>query len=211
MGRQRQDGVTLIEMVVIVGIIGLMAAMAVPSLTRFQRDQRVKETARNIAGAIHQARTEAIRLGFNHVVFIGEDTTTSPIAGIAVLADADEDCLVDPGEDFTVFRLEQGVNLGAAVSGGIAPGDAGGAPVNRPNGMTFSQASPQPPGTPAQWVLFRPDGIPIALDPSCSLGTLGTGGGGVYVTNNARDYAVVVTPLGGVHIRGFEVGNGVWQ
>ena len=45
------------------------------------------------------------------------------------------------------------------------------------------------------FLMFRPDGIPVGFTAACVTGQIGSGAGGVYVTNANRDYAVVVTPL----------------
>ena len=72
--------------------------------------------------------------------------------------------------------------------------------LHRPNGLTQSFA-----------LLFRADGIPVAVDPACNVGTTGTGTGGVYITNGNRDYSVVVSPLGTVTVRRFNRGTSLWQ
>ncbi len=74
-------------------------------------------------------------------------------------------------------------------------------------GSTFTDAN----GNAARWVMFRPDGVPVGFTAACVTGQLGSGAGGIYVTNANRDYAVVVTPLGGAHVRGFERGAGAWM
>ena len=99
------------------------------------------------------------------------------------------------------------VNWGMTFAAGPAPRDGGaGDPTT---GSTFTR----PNGAQARWVMFRPDGIPVAFDrtPACVEGEIGSGAGGVYITNANRDYSVVVTPLGGSHVSGFERVAAAWM
>jgi hypothetical protein len=65
-------------------------------------------------------------------------------------------------------------------------------------------------------VVFRPDGTPVTsnVGVNCALGQTGSGGGAIYVNNAAgggtRNYAVVLTPLGGVKVHGWEQTQGAW-
>ena len=49
-------------------------------------------------------------------------------------------------------------------------------------------------------MLFRPEGTPLAFDTSCVTDTIGSGAGGVYLTNAERDVAVVLSPLGATRV-----------
>ena len=68
-----------------------------------------------------------------------------------------------------------------------------------------------PGDDPARWVVFLPDGIPraFAIDPF-EVGDVGTGSGAVYVTSGARDYAIVLAPLGGVRVHAWDRGAEAW-
>ena len=74
-------------------------------------------------------------------------------------------------------------------------------------GATFTDQA----GVQTRWVMFRPDGIPVGFTGACVIGSIGSGGGGVYVTNSLRDYSAILTPLGGVKLRGFEQQAAAWQ
>ena len=83
------------------------------------------------------------------------------------------------------------------------PTDPGAGPFNSPtpwDGASFADAD----GNVVPWVLFGPDGIPLTFDGSGGdCGTLvgiGGGGGTLYVTDGERDYAIVLTPIGGVRL-----------
>ena len=56
-------------------------------------------------------------------------------------------------------------------------------------------------------------GIPVGFaDPggACTLGAPGTGAGAIYLNNDRRDIAVVLTALGSVKVHSFEAVGGVW-
>ncbi len=86
-----------------------------------------------------------------------------------------------------------------------SPEDAGGGDYT--TGASFAQ----PDGTDAAWVVFGPDGIPVAFNAACNLGTTGTGAGAVYVTNGDRNYAVVLNPLGTSNVERFDPAQNTWE
>lgn len=216
----RQSGLTLIEIMVVLGIIAVLALLAGPSFTRWQDDQRVKAAARAGADLLLLARSEAIRTGNQYVVYFGPPGTTDPdgtdilnvdggYAPMLALADgpaATANCRIDGGEDFETIEAVQGLAWGVAQATTRAPGDNGGAAFAPPqsSGHTFAD----PGGTQRDWVLFRPDGMPVVFDASggdCGVtGMTGTGGAALYITNGRRDYAVVLSPLGSVRVHAWD-------
>jgi prepilin-type N-terminal cleavage/methylation domain-containing protein len=215
---RRRAGFSLLEIMVVVAILGLLVAVAGPQLGEFARNQRVRSAARSVADAFLLARAEAIRTGNAHIVFLaagpaGGPPATDPAgtalgAAAVVLNDGPAgiwNCRIDPGEARTDVPVRDGIAWGFARSGGQpAPGDDPGADPSA--GATFRDAA----GNPVTWVLFRGDGIPLTFDAGCNLAPIGSGGGGVYVTNGNRDYAVVLSPLGAVRVHAFEVGADAW-
>jgi prepilin-type N-terminal cleavage/methylation domain-containing protein len=222
--RRRRAGLTLIEAMVVVAIVGILAAVAVPQLQQLMANQRVKGAARSIADAFLLARAEAIRTGNAHIVFLspgspaagdtagnplGIDPNTGAVWPALVLDDGAPgawNCTIEAGEASLPVPAVIGVNWGFAASAGArAPGDetASGDPSA---GVTFED----PAGAPVTWVMFRGDGIPVSFDAGCNPGTFGSGSGAVYVTNGRRDYAVVLTALGGVRVHAWESGAGTW-
>ena len=71
--RRGQNGFSLIEICVAIGIMGVMVAVAVPQFGRWTQAQRVRDASRGLARAFSFARTEAIRTGNNHIVFLQVD------------------------------------------------------------------------------------------------------------------------------------------
>jgi len=214
-------GLTLVEVMVALGIVAAVVALAIPSWTDWIVNQRTKEAARGVADLLSVARTEAIRTGRNHAVLFQSDP------GGALLQDADGDVvpvlvvrdddgpgpLPDPngqpdaGEARIPGSAAAGVNWGVTQATAAAPGDPD--PNNTfATGLTFRT----PANAPARWIVFAPDGVPRGYSTGPYVeGTIGTGGGAVYLTNGERDYAVVLTPLGGVQVSAWDPSIAGWR
>jgi prepilin-type N-terminal cleavage/methylation domain-containing protein len=211
--QQRKRGFTLIEVMIIIAIIGIFATIGVAVLGRNMGNQRAKAAVRSVADLMLLARTEAIRTGTNHIVYIQldpaagplEDKSGTPVAAL-LIADADADGLVDAGEYKASVPFDPTNSLSwgstfAAVSSTAAPNDnaAGTFPATDPDFSccTFTD----PGGNPSSWVVFLPDGMPRSFETGpFNLGNLGAGGGAVYVTSGRRD-TPRCWPLGSVRAR----------
>jgi type II secretory pathway pseudopilin PulG len=204
---------TLVEAMVVVGIIGVLAALSAPSLRQWRANERVRTTARMVADAMSVARAEALRTSDNHIVFIGEDISGVPLTDVngrpvvMIHADDDADCFVDAGEATRTYSFDTGVGLGSGAATSPHGLDVGDGTFT--DGLTFFQPTAGAPE--AAWAFFGPDGVPVGLTAGCVAGTTGSGGGGVYITGAARAYSVVLTPLGGVRVDGWEAGSNLWQ
>jgi Tfp pilus assembly protein FimT len=225
MGRMRLTaGITLIEIMVVVGIVGAIAAFSTASLGEWFENQRIKTAARSAADAFLLARSEAIRTGRNHIVFFSDpgdnDPGGTPLVGpagwapILILNDglaATANCQIDGGEAIRAIAPVEDVTWGVAKATTRVPDDPGGATFTPPQstGSTFAD----PSDNAVRWVMFRSDGIPVPFAFSggtCgAIGVTGSGGGALYVTNGHRDYAVVLSALGGVRVHAW--GEAGWS
>lgn len=221
-----RGGFTLVEVMIVVAIIGVFALVAVPKLNDLFDDQRVKRNARNVADVFLLARSEAMRTGNHHVVFFGPPGTEDPAnnaieddAGnyvpMLILDDgppATANCVIDPGEPTEpIHDIDtENVDFQSVLATGQAPHDTGSGPWDS-GGVSFTE----PGGNPINWILFRPDGIPVAFTGAggnCGVvAPVGSGAGGIYVTNGRYEYGVVLAPLGGVRVHAWLRGSGRWS
>ena len=214
---------TLIEVLIVVAIIGALTAMAVPSLREMQKQSRAKGLARDLGNSFQLARSEAMRTGGSWMVFFGPPGTQDPAANpiqdaggtsvpLLILQDDNGNCHIDGGEDFEVVRAVDGMGWGVSSATVRVSTDTGAAAFSPPqsSGSTFAD----PSNTATDWVMFRPDGVPVGISGTATtcgtVGDTGSGGAALYVTNGFRDYAVVVTALGGVRVHGWD-GSGWTQ
>jgi type II secretory pathway pseudopilin PulG len=217
----KTSGMTLIETAIVLVVVGGMLAIAFSSLQGWQRNERAAATVRSLANLLRFASTEAVRTGRVHIAFLSIGGA-GDVAGTA-LADengdwvpalilddgipnsAGQNCRIDAGEATYVLKPVDGLGWGSGFAGGAkAPGDQ--TAIASASGSSFAI----PAGGAATWVAFMPNGRPVSFDAACDLGDLGTGNGGIYVTTDSRDYAVVLNPLGGVRVHTWNEETGQW-
>jgi prepilin-type N-terminal cleavage/methylation domain-containing protein len=224
--RRQSGGFTIIELMIALAILGIVAAMALPGWRQFQVNQRLRDVTRAGANMMQTARSQAIATGNNHIVYlagaVGTDACGNALVDplgrpvpMLILDDGPPgpgtNCCINVGERvltepvFTRPGVMDNVNWGMTFAAGPSPLDSGGGDPT--TGSTFTDRN----GAQTRWVMFRPDGIPVGFTAACVAGQIGSGAGGVYVTNASRDYSVVVTPLGGSHVSGFERGAAAWM
>jgi type II secretory pathway pseudopilin PulG len=209
--RRAAAGISLLEIVVVVAIIGVVLLVAMPSMDRWFAEQRLKAAARAGADLIMLARAEAIRTGTPHVVFFGVDpdgnTMTGPngdFAPLLAVAESVTENLTAEGNEISWGAVHATAKVATDNGGESLPSFT--PPASPPpSGSTFKD----PNGTGRMdWLMFRPDGIPVVFDGDSgdcgNVGPAGQGGGAIYITNGKRDYSVVVSPLGNVRVH-------VWQ
>ena len=193
----RRAGFTLIEMMTVVAIFGLVAVYVGRILTVNERAyhtvENTSESQQNLRvfGAMLEddLRHAGMMVSRNAAV-CGIDSTTGP--DTLYVSDA---AAIDPQDDFNVYA-------GATVTGGV-------------NNLSLGTQTLTPANAVAPWLLFRPDGIPVrfegALGACGAIGTTALGGAGFYLTNGTRDYAVVLSPMGGVRVWVWDTKTGAWK
>ena len=169
--------------------------------------------------AFSYARSRAITTGNRYVVVFAAGASTD-VCGNAIVNEqgkpvpvlvfddgtpAAANCCLDGGEQRLSERALPGVNWGVTLAGVPAPTDVGA------GDYTTGSSLSEPDGSNAAWVVFGPDGIPVAFNVACTLGTTGTGAGAIYLTNGDRDYSVVLNPLGTSNVERFDPAQGQWE
>jgi prepilin-type N-terminal cleavage/methylation domain-containing protein len=217
---RRKAGFTAIEVMIVVAILGVAAAAAVPSWRTMAANARLRDATGDITDALRDARARSIATRRNFVVYFNTGVTSgvdvcgndlidlmgAPVP-ILMLEDRNGNCCIDPGEVFETWPAAEGVQWGTDFATSAAPGDPD------PSGSyNIGSTLHNPANSQTEWVAFEPDGIPKGFSNggACTLGTAGTGGGAIYINNDRRDVAVVLTPLGALKVHGFERSGGVW-
>ncbi|MCP4040170.1 MAG: prepilin-type N-terminal cleavage/methylation domain-containing protein [bacterium] len=217
MARKLERGITLIEITIVVVIVGVMAAVAAPALRDMRSDQALRNSARQIADSFMMARAQAIRTGSNLIVVFQGASGAPPPGGLTstniidIIDDgvaASADCSITAASEViwsltpdTISNLNWGTSPSLASNNNV-PNDTGFAPSNVAQGSSFTDATASGSTLDAtkfaSWIVFQPDGLPRLMTPGdcANLGTVGQGGGAIYVTNGRRDYAVVLSALG---------------
>ena len=224
-----RSGVSLIEVMVVVGLMAVVIGVAMPSLSDWMGNQRARAAGGARAALMLRARGAGVRTGNRYVLFFGKRGNTDPAgtplerdgAWVPVLlindgAPVGSDCQIAAGEAFEAIEAVDGISWGVTNANVAVPTDSGAAPFNASpppvwDGATFAD----PSNSKVNWILFRPDGIPVGFSGtagSCgTVGGVGSGGGAFYVTNGERDFAVVLSPLGGVRLHLWNRSAGAWS
>lgn len=66
--KKQTKGFTLIELVVVTAIMGILMAIAYPSFSQWQKNAQYKAAARDLSGAIMEARSRAIATNLEHEI-----------------------------------------------------------------------------------------------------------------------------------------------
>ncbi len=219
---ERRAGYTLVEVAITLAILGVTLMLGIPRLTRATANGELRDTALAIDAALETARGEAIRTGDVQLFFILEDANGDALTDgrgnpvpIAIVNDGApgsprQNCQIDPGEKMITFdgekskmaaRLGEPPGLAKKPDGDTGPGNSAG------RGSSFAD----PNGNDSMWVMFRPEGMPVAFDADCNMGALGSGAGTLYLSNEDRAYAVTVSAMGMVNVEKLNEATGDWE
>ena len=116
---KRQNGFTLMELMVVVAIIGILSAVAVPNFISYRSNQRLGASAREILAAVKKTRIRAINEQATTVI-------TFDVANDSYLAFVDDGTgSVDGDLDGVLDGAGNGVQDGTEVTitSGNLPGD----------------------------------------------------------------------------------------
>ena len=209
-------GFSVLELMVVLVIAAVLSAAAVPRIQQWAANQRLKQATRSLADLMRVAQAEAVRTGGNFLVLFGTDATGAPLpagsAGVPYAAvavqDANADGLIGAGERLIPIEAANGVFWGITTAGVAHPDDSSPRAAAFATGATFQDAL----GGAASWLAFRPDGLPVSFSTGpYQEGGVGSGAGAIYLTNGARDYAIVLSPLGGVRISAWDASQNQWR
>jgi type IV fimbrial biogenesis protein FimT len=65
MKRLRQQGFTLLELMIVLGLMAILLGVAVPSYRTFQASQQVRSASAGLLASLNQARSEAVKRAAN--------------------------------------------------------------------------------------------------------------------------------------------------
>lgn len=145
---KKQNGFTLLELIITVVILGIMAAIAVPSYSAFITSNRQSAVYNNLVGTISLARLEAVKRSQVVTLCISTDqatcaatTATNWGTGWIVFADLNGNGLVeitsDPATTDTILKVEPAT----ASNINITSGDFGSLLSIAPRGRLRTQGS----------------------------------------------------------------------
>jgi len=134
---RRDDGFTLIELMIAIALVGILLATAVPALDDFTNDARQTGSINDFISSIHVARNTAITTNSRVTMCASASGTNCELAswdsGWIVFGDLNSNGSVDAGENI--------VSASAAVEGlDILSGEFPAALMYRPNGRAMTGA-----------------------------------------------------------------------
>ncbi len=204
--KRRVGGYSVAEVAITLAIIAVAAVIAVPSLNRATQNRELKDSANALNSGLTGARGEAMRTGDVHLFFVFEDAEGNRLVDqngdqvpALVLNDgapgsAGQNCRIDAGEEVQPLSSEQVKQLAELMGQGMQGGTIGG---ETSNGYVKAASSfEDPAGNLVTWVMFRPEGMPVAFDANCNLGEPGSGAGGLYIKNEQQAFAIEMSPMG---------------
>jgi len=225
---RKKAGYTLVELGIALSIVSIALLLAFPRWNRASENGQLRDTAIALDGALETARSEAIRTGDVQLFFLFEDAAGNPLTDargrrvpIAIVNDgapgsAGQNCQIDAGEQMITVEaseMKMIANLGAPPAVAAAAAAVKGASVNQGKGSVSESGSSfsDPSGNESTWLMFRPDGSPVAFDAGCNFGSLGSGAGTFYLNNEDRSYAVTVSAMGMVKVLQYDAANDLWK
>ena len=211
----RSRGFSTLELLIVMMISLIIAALAIPGFNQMRRALRISGDARDLNGAINQAKLQAaadftdarvfVDLGSNQVntfhIDVWNKNALGPGVGCwQVVGDLNNPCYT-PGVS-PVQRLSAGVTFGFGGVGAPPPntqpnGVSQGLRCVAVNGRRVGQVAT------STCVHFNSRGVPI--DPGTGTPTPNDA---VYITDNTQVYAVTMSPTGLSQVWATSANNG---
>lgn len=130
----KQQGFTLVEMMVTLFVLAILLAVAVPSFRAMLLNFQIRAAAEGLNTGLQLARAEAIRRNTN-VIFTLNNNATWTVGCQVVVADADSDGVDDCPE---VIQSKEGVEGATKVSIEVVPAGAASVTFNGLGRVTFN-------------------------------------------------------------------------
>ncbi len=114
----KNDGLTMIELLIVVTIASILLAVGVPGMQDIINGVTVNNQAKTLRSALNYTRSEAVRRNMPVTLCASSDTTSCSDnawnEGWLVFVDGDEDGTVDAAEE--IVRVYQGPSGGTQIS-----------------------------------------------------------------------------------------------
>ena len=177
MFRNREAGITMIEVMMTIAMVAIASSMAVPGIVSYLPDYRLSKAARDFASISQTAKMTAIRSNTNCAITFYQ-TANGKRYDYVAFQDTDGDFEYDNGERIiAAVRWDdyKGVSIDTTQGGG--------------NGVTFTD---------------NDDGLPCFAFASNGVtrnNLNGFGGGSVFLNNkNKKEKNIRISPMGSIEI-----------
>jgi len=145
---KRQNGLTLIELLLSIVVLTIIVALGVPSFMEFIKNNRLTAQANNLVVSIQLARNEAVKRGSGSTVCASTDMTTCSgdddwSTGWIVFSDLDRDGTPDTGGSDPPCEVDEDciMRTDGAISKATLTGNGTDNIRFLPNGLTSSPAA----------------------------------------------------------------------
>lgn len=109
---KKENGFTLIELMVVVAIVGLLMGVGMPALQDFIKNDRLSSQINTLVGHLAYARSEAVTRGLPVGLCVSKDMTscTAGSWGDGWILLVDDDGTAGPGAGDTILRVKQALS-----------------------------------------------------------------------------------------------------
>jgi type IV fimbrial biogenesis protein FimT len=141
--KRRDQGFSMIELVIAITIMGVLLALAMPSFTSYMRDSKLRAAAESFLSGIQLARSEAVRRNAPVEFLLTSDDPTVANVGSATASATGPNWMVRTA-DLTEF-----------IEGKFAADGANGLRINDTTSPASDDSGDPPPGTLVSSIIFN--------------------------------------------------------